>query len=60
VLHVDLKQSGISNLRDMEEADARRVESLLRALGVMQSPVTAKLAEETEGVVHEWGGRGHE
>ena len=53
VLHIDLKQSGISNLRDMEEADARLVESLLRALGVMQSPATAKLAEEAEGVMHE-------
>jgi hypothetical protein len=53
VLHIDLKQSGISNLRDMEEADARLVESLLRALGVMQSPATAKLADEAEGVMHE-------
>ena len=53
VLHVDLKQSGISNLRDMEEADARLVESLLRALGVMQSPVAAKAVEEHLGGMHE-------
>ena len=53
VLHIDLKQSGISNLRDMEEADARLVESLLRALGVMQSPASAKPVEEAVGVMHE-------
>jgi hypothetical protein len=53
VLHVDLKQSGISNLRDMEEADARLVESLLRALGVMQSPAAIKVVEESVGAMHE-------
>ncbi len=53
VLHIDLKQSGISNLRDMQEADARLVESLLRALGVMQSPASAKPVEEAVGVMHE-------
>jgi hypothetical protein len=52
VLHADLKQSGISNLRDMEEADARLVESLLRALGVMQSPASTKPVGEPEGAVH--------
>ncbi len=35
-LHIELKQTGISNLRDMEEADARLAEALLLALGVMQ------------------------
>lgn len=53
VLHVDLKQSGISNLRDMEEADARLVESLLRALGVMQSPAASKAVEEPLGAMYE-------
>jgi hypothetical protein len=53
VLHVDLKQSGISNLRDMEAGDSRLVESLLRALGVMQSPASAKSVEELVGAVHE-------
>jgi len=53
VLHIDLKQSGISNLRDMEEADARLVESLLRALNVMQSPATCKPVDEAAGAVHE-------
>lgn len=53
VLHVDLKQSGISNLRDMEEADARLVESLLRALGVMQSSAAIKVVEESVGAMHE-------
>ncbi len=53
VLHIDLKQSGISNLRDMEEADARLVESLLRALGVVQSPASTKPVEAAVGAVHE-------
>ncbi len=53
VLHADLKQGGISNLRDMEEADARLVESLLRALGVMQSPASTKPIEEALGAAHE-------
>ncbi len=53
VLHIDLKQSGISNLRDMEEADACLVESLLRALGVMQSPAPAKPVEKPVEAVHE-------
>jgi hypothetical protein len=35
-LHIDLKQNGISNLRDMNEEDARLAESLLIAWGVMQ------------------------
>jgi hypothetical protein len=41
VLHIELKQSGISNLRDMDETDAKLVESLLQAWGVMQ-PTTAE------------------
>lgn len=36
VLHIELKQSGISNLRAMDEADAKLVEALLVAWGVMQ------------------------
>jgi hypothetical protein len=35
-LHIGLKPTGISNLRDMEEADARLAETLMRVLGVMQ------------------------
>lgn len=45
-LHIGLKPTGISNLRDMEEADARLAEKLLLALGVMQKPPTAELAEQ--------------
>lgn len=43
VLHIELKQSGISNLRAMDEADAGLVEALLLAWGVMQpaQPETA-------------------
>lgn len=37
-LHIGLKPTGISNLRDMEEADARLAEALMLALGVMQDP----------------------
>jgi len=40
VLHIEIKQSGISNLRDMDEADAKLAESLLLAWGVMQ-PATS-------------------
>lgn len=40
VLHIGLKPTGISNLRDMEEVDARLAEKLMRALGVMQDPPT--------------------
>jgi len=36
VLHIELKQSGISNLRDMDEADAQLAEALLQAWGVME------------------------
>lgn len=39
VLHVDLKQGGVSNLRDMDDADAKLVEALLLAWGVMQPAV---------------------
>jgi len=35
VLHIELKQNGISNLRDMTEEDAKLAESLLIAWGVM-------------------------
>ncbi len=41
VLHIELKQTGISNLRDMEEADAHLAETLLQAWGVMQSPASS-------------------
>ncbi len=44
LLHVELKQNGISNLRDMEESDARLVEALLLAWGVMQ-PAAAVTAD---------------
>ena len=37
-LHIGLKPTGISNLRDMEEADARLAEMFVLALGVMQKP----------------------
>jgi len=37
-LHIKLKQSGISNLCDMEEADARLAKDLLLAWGLMQPP----------------------
>lgn len=40
VLHIDLKQAGVSNLRDMDEADAKLVEALLTAWSVMQSTQT--------------------
>ena len=38
VLNIELKQSGISNLREMEADDAALAESLLQALGVMETP----------------------
>ena len=44
-LHIGLKPTGISNLRDMEEADARLAEKLVLALGVMQKPPTADAAD---------------
>ena len=37
VLHAELKQGGISNLSDMDAADAKLVEAFLIALGVMES-----------------------
>lgn len=46
VLHIGLKPTGISNLRDMEEADAQLAESLVRALGVMQTPPTAEVVDQ--------------
>ena len=36
VLHIELKQSGVSNLADLDATDARLAESLLRSLGVME------------------------
>jgi hypothetical protein len=45
-LHIGLKPTGISNLRDMEEADARLAEKLVLALGVMQQPPTAEAADQ--------------
>lgn len=53
VLHIELKQSGISNLRNMDEADARLAEALLRAWGVMQSVPSAAVGVEHAGAVHE-------
>ena len=52
-LHIGLKPTGISNLRDMEDADARLAETLMLVLGVMQelpktvvcAPVTADSEE---------------
>jgi len=43
VLHIELKQTGISNLRAMDDADSKLAEALLLAWGVMQSarPETA-------------------
>ncbi|MDP2434014.1 MAG: hypothetical protein Q8O33_18630 [Pseudomonadota bacterium] len=41
VLHIEIKQAGISNLRDMDEADAQLVEALLQAWGVMQTPASS-------------------
>lgn len=38
VLHIELKQGGISNLRDMTEDDAKLAEALLQAWGVMERP----------------------
>ena len=38
VLHIGLKPAGISNLRDLDEGDARLAQALMRALGVMQDP----------------------
>lgn len=36
VLHIELKQGGVSNLRDMNEDDAKLAEALLLAWGVME------------------------
>lgn len=43
VLHIELKQNGISNLRDMDETDAKLVESLLQVWGVMQPNIAESL-----------------
>ncbi len=45
VLHIDLKQAGISNLRDLDQADARLAEALLQAWGVLK-PVESERAAE--------------
>lgn len=45
-LHIGLKPTGICNLRDMEEADAKLAEKLVLALGVMQKPPTAASADQ--------------
>jgi hypothetical protein len=53
-VHIGLKPTGISNLRDMEEADARLAEALMQALGVMQIPPNSTLpapATENSGEV---------
>lgn len=50
-LHIGLKPTGISNLRDMEEADARLAEKLMLALGVMQKPPTAESIDQPVNVV---------
>ena len=53
-LHIGLKPTGISNLREMEEADAQLAESLMRALGVMQdlpTPSVCTLAVADGGVI---------
>lgn len=45
-LHIGLKPTGICNLRDMEEADAKLAEKLVLALGVMQKPPTVESADQ--------------
>lgn len=45
VLHIELKQAGISNLRDLDEADARLAETLLQAWGVLQPAEPERIAE---------------
>lgn len=47
VLHIELKQSGISNLRNMTEEDAKLSEALLLAWGVMQ-PIAANTVALTD------------
>ena len=53
-LHIGLKPTGISNLSDMEEADARLAETLMLALGVMQDPpkaaVSVPVTADSEGI----------
>lgn len=46
VLHICVKPTGIANLREMDEADAKLAEILMRALGVMQDPPTQLAADE--------------
>ena len=47
VLHIVLRPTGIANLCDMEDADAKLAEALMRALGVMQDPPVPVSAKET-------------
>lgn len=46
VLHIEIKQSGVSNLRDMEESDAKLVQALLIAWGIMQPVSSAENASD--------------
>lgn len=48
VLHIELKQGGISNLRDMNEDDAKLTEALLQAWGVMERSVGTECLEQAE------------
>ena len=48
VLNIELKQSGISNLRELEAADATLAESLLQAWGVMEAPSPTATAPDLE------------
>lgn len=50
-LHIGLKPTGISNLRDMEEADARLAEKLVLALGIMQKSPTAEAFDQPVNAV---------
>jgi hypothetical protein len=38
ILHIGLKPTGITNLRDMDEVDAQLAQAVMRAFGVMQDP----------------------
>lgn len=48
VLNIEIKQSGISNLREMEAADAALAEALLKAWGVMDVSSVVATAPEPE------------
>ncbi len=53
ILHADLRQNGISNLRDMEEDDIKLVEALLVAWGVTQVIDGRKVAGVDEAMAME-------